>query len=1295
MLKHKSLIIFVFTIFITKILLINSKNLLISNLFQDNNGNDCPDNCYDNKCDNGTLKCESCIEGYYSDFCDKICPVKNCIKCEQDDGKCIDCDSNFKLIDNTCCENFCKKCNDDGCLECEDLDKYGQKCSNCPSNCKSIQDERKCEQESGKCYSCNKGKWGDECDKTCNSGCDLNQNNCEQESGKCYSCNKGKWGDECDKNCNSGCDLNQNNCEQNTGDCICKDNYYGKTCENECDINCKDCNKENGTCYECKNNYYIDSSNKTKCIECPKNCDGGVCPNGICKNCKNSFYGDVCDKNCSENCLGKKCDKETGECDCINHYSKESNCKNCENFYSLESQCINCIENYDPTNNCSKCKFNYDFDKGCKECRNNYNITSQCQECIMNYNKSNDCLTCINHYDIDYNCRKCQNFYNITDNCNSCIKNYDIEEKCTKCINHYDFSTNCSICESGYFGTDCESNCYEGCNYELSNCDKKDGKCENCIRGYFNDYCNETCNEHCLGGIYSCDPKTGKCDKCEELYFGPKCEYKSEIEFCIKVNMTNGECLECKETYYLVNNTCRECSNNCTNKKCEDITGYCESCKELNMFGVECEKYCSPFCQNNGTNYICDRKEGFCKYGCQSGYFENDFCTDCREGYYSINEGCQNECSDNCENKLNCDPNDGSCNICKNGYWGKQCTENCDEICKKKECNHDTGECFDCIDGYFKNGTKCQICPINCNTCGEGGKCITCKDGKYGEEKCDLNCSIHCEGNTCDIKGRCNCESKYWGDFCDNICKGCSDNGCEDKEGICNDHYCLDNYYDPRKCDQECSEKCEGQKCDLFTGECISCPNNMWGKNCSEECSDECKDDGRLECCYIKKNEKIPSKGIRIDISYETYNNLKEEQNEFSFINIKLGETNLKILADFESNSPLVIFDSDTQYTEIETEIYTINVSQCYKSSQSKFPKGESFDIFYEYDGFFLTKEINAKDDLQIGEYIFRNFTFLIIQEFKIEKDFVNAGPIDGIVGLGLRNYFTENLFYNKEGISFPKNILLRNVKDHKKTSFIYIGDYPQEIKNSFSKLSTMIIENKQLILMDKLITFETKFTGIAYSLRKAYHYQYDKRVILNNRKETAIVFNNLYKQFFEKIYFGDLFENGCYFKNLQGGEGEYYCEKSKKSQIQSLPKLGLILGDYIYYLSHEFLYKESEDYYTFLIKLHGQGQQKIELGKSFFNEFSVIYNNGNETLNFFGDIKKLNVPLKDPSNLLNVDSDIFTPGGWVTLIVFITVLIIIFCYLIKYCGEKTGNEDDEEDDIDYEDDSLIDDTLE
>ena len=487
------------------------------------------------------------------------------------------------------------------------------------------------------------------------------------------------------------------------------------------------------------------------------------------------------------------------------------------------------------------------------------------------------------------------------------------------------------------------------------------------------------------------------------------------------------------------------------------------------------------------------------------------------------------------------------------------------------------------------------------------------------------------------------------------------------------------------------------KKCDIFTGECISCPENYWGEKCEKKCSNECKDDGRLDCCYIKENDKI-SKGIEIKLSNITTdgnkNNLKIEQNEFNFMYIKLGEYNLKILVDFETNSPLVIFDISTDITQIETDIYNFNYGKTYNCSESKCIQGISFDAIYVYDGFTLTKEKMAKDNLTLNNMVYNNFSFLICQEFKIEKDFDSAGKIDGIVGLGLRNYFTENLFYNKEDEkknTFPKNILVKNIKQN----IIYFGDYPEYIKNSFSKLSTMIIENKQDILMDKLIIFETKFTGIAYSLRKAYHYQYDKKVILNNRIETSIVFNNLYKQFFEKIYFGDLYENGCYFKNLQGGEGEYYCEKGKKSQIENLPKLGLILGDYIYYLSHNFLYKESEDYFTFIIKLHGQGQQKIELGKSFFNEFSVIYNNGNETLNFFGDIKKLNVPLRDPSNLLNVDSDIFTPGGWVTLIVFITVIIIIFCYLIKYCGEKSGKDDEEEDDIDYEEDSLIDDTLE
>jgi hypothetical protein len=1257
-----SLFIFIFN----ENFLVESKKLLFTNSLNDFDNIDieCPENCLNQKCNNETLKCIECIDGYYSDKCDKECPIDHCIKCKQDDGECIDCDSNYHLVYNYCCDTNCNLCDVNGCLDCASKEKYGEECVDCPNTCDDNGDQRKCDQSTGKCFKCKMGKRGDYCTDNCNLGCDISEINCAKEDGKCD----------------------------------CKNGYFGETCDEECDKNCKNCNKNDGICNECESKYYINPDDKKQCIKCPQNCDG-ECPMGICEKCISGLFGDTCEEACSENCVNKRCDKNTGKCECINFYSEESNCSECENFFDLNTNCAECITNYDRETNCTQCKGNYDLKKECKECKEHYSLQSDCTKCINHFDINYNCEKCENHYDIKSDCTICEANYDIKSLCKNCFDNYNLTENCEKCINHFDISSGCKTCLVGYFDFQCNKKCFEGCNTTIENCKQNDGKCENCIRGYYNDYCSQKCNEHCLGEPYICDPKTGECEKCEPLYYGKQCENEAKIAHCKEVNKT-GECIKCEDTYYLLKGECIKCSSNCTDSLCEDITGQCFSCLNINSYGKYCEQICSKFCQKNETNYICNRDSGSCYYGCVStGNFSDEKCENCEQGFYPIEDGCNLECSDNCEDKLGCRQEDGSCTACKIGFWGEQCTKDCDVTCEKRECQREDGTCSKCIDGYYKSkNNKCEKCPPNCNTCTDENKCTSCIENFYGENKCEKRCSSHCQGKSCEIKdGKCNCESKYFGEGCSSECNGCSENGCEDKEGICVDHYCLDNYYDPRKCDKECSKNCLGEKCDIFTGECISCPENKWGKNCDKVCSSECKDDGRLDCCYTKEQEYDNPRGIEIDMTYKTDNinkNLKEEQKEFSFIYLTLGGFELKILADFETNSPLVVFDYDTTTTPIETEIYRINYNKTYVSSSTDCIKGQSANGFYEYDGFFLTKEINAKDTLKIKDHIFTNFSFLICQEFVIEKDFDNAGTIDGVIGLGLRNHFAEDLFYNKEG-QFPKNILIKFYDEQKKITSIYFGDYHEKIKNNFSKLSTLIIENKQEIGMYNLIHFETKFTGIAYSLRKAYHYQYDKKVILNNRIETTIVFNNLYQQFFEKIYFGDLYENGCYFKNLQGGEKEYYCEKSKKSQIQNLPKLGLILGDYIYYLSFNFLYKESEDYFTFIIKLHGQGQQKIELGKSFFNEFSIIYNNGNETLNFYGDIKKLNVPLRDPSNLLNIDSDIFTPGGWVTLIVFITVIIIIFCYLIKYCGEKTYNEDDEEDDIDYEEDSLIDDTLE
>lgn len=90
-----------------------------------------------------------------------------------------------------------------------------------------------------------------------------------------------------------------------------------------------------------------------------------------------------------------------------------------------------------------------------------------------------------------------------------------------------------------------------------------------------------------------------------------------------------------------------------------------------------------------------------------------------------------------------------------------------------------------------------------------------------------------------------------------------------------------------------------------------------------------------------------------------------------------------------------------------------------------------------------------AKDRLILNNQIFDNFSFLICQEFKLEKDFDLNKNISGIVGLGLRSYFSEYLFYSNTTNKFPKNILIKSIDEDKKKS-IYIGDYNDDIKKFF-----------------------------------------------------------------------------------------------------------------------------------------------------------------------------------------------------------------------------------------------------
>ena len=122
-------------------------------------------------------------------------------------------------------------------------------------------------------------------------------------------------------------------------------------------------------------------------------------------------------------------------------------------------------------------------------------------------------------------------------------------------------------------------------------------------------------------------------------------------------------------------------------------------------------------------------------------FIVNDYCRNCQPGYYPEDEGCNKECSDNCEDKMSCNNKDGSCSGCKIGWYGNNCTDVCSDLCKRRQCTQN-GVCTECIEGYFKdrNDNLCKECPLNCSTCINNTHCITCKDGLVLDPK--LCCGI-------------------------------------------------------------------------------------------------------------------------------------------------------------------------------------------------------------------------------------------------------------------------------------------------------------------------------------------------------------------------------------------------------------------------------------------------------------------------------------------------------------------------------------------------------------------------
>ena len=410
------------------------------------------------------------------------------------------------------------------------------------------------------------------------------------------------------------------------------DNYYlDNNILRRCHSNCKKCiSKEiNSTfmnCLECKNNYYLTEDTK-------------------------SCYSNVIDNYYLDNNILRRCHSNCKKCNYKAINSTFMNCLECKNNYYLTEDTKSCysnvIDNYYLNNNilrrchsyCKKCNskaINSTF-MNCLECNNNYYLTEDTKSCysniIDNYYLDNNilrkchsnCKKCISKAKNNtfMNCFECKiNFY-MTEDTYSCyssvsvIDNYYLDKnmlrrchpKCKRCssVEIDDNFMNCLECNNKFYLTEDTHSCYS-----------------NVIDNYYLD----------INILRSCFPNCKKCtSKAINSTFMNCLECKNKFYMTEDTN----SCYETEiDNYYLDINTLRRCHPNC--KKCTS--------KEINETYMNCLECKDGFYLTEDTNSCYDRV-------IENYYLDNNFLRRCHPRCKWCTTGSNNNEQMNCNECLN------------------------------------------------------------------------------------------------------------------------------------------------------------------------------------------------------------------------------------------------------------------------------------------------------------------------------------------------------------------------------------------------------------------------------------------------------------------------------------------------------------------------------------------------------------------------------------------------------------------------------------------------------------------
>lgn len=821
-------------------------------------------------CEGLLSSCKTCIASQalsvIGDSCIPSCPLGqyfkdnkcnycvNCPICEDENGKCTQCNPGSFLTSKGTCQNECndgqvkvedecescrfkdcKVCSAidlDSCLQCLDGKiMYNNQCiDNCPQKTYNYQDFR-CLNCGENCASCLDASSCVKCDssfvlqgETCQNACNKGFYSLD---GVCVECGDSERCAKCDKDnkfvcktCKLGYALLLEKC---VDDCGC--GYYvkrtpkGDICA-KCRENCNSC-KDNLTCDRCDTGFILLNN---KCVsKCPssyalvggecKKCTNSLCIScsvenqDICFNCKKGYF--LKDSQCLENCGTGYFANEKNECipcsdnNCLVCGDSGTSCTDCKDgFYVFNGQCIGeCPNGYiaDILDICQSCNSNR-----CKICQPNLSV---CLECFTGFLFEGNCVkVCpLGYFGDSGVCHQCPT------NCLDCKSG----SECTLCADQ-------TILKDGICTTGCppKSILIDGVckKCEIDNCFicvEDFSACAECTTKslLFNGECVESCPQ----GYFS-DGK--KCIACEEKCLA--CKNSTECITCDQdTYLFKGSCLNICPEFTYGDDSERKCKYCTDSERCIKCLAsdpcVCEECRPGFVLGGICVDNCPPHSYYNRKDkecIMCSEHCDICNSGecdkCEVGFilFDSKCYEECPVGYVYVNNTCE-KCDNGCSKCSKINPE--ICEICLSSFifYDNQCYKSCPPRTFQFTNDQDREICKQC-------GENCQACANrdSCVQCDEefvllNGKCVDkCPETYVNINEICIKCGEKCE--TCNKKNIDECKQCLPGFF--------------NNEGLCVEK-CLEGFFpqSDRSC-EKCHASCKNCKNET---ECTTCLDSL------------------------------------------------------------------------------------------------------------------------------------------------------------------------------------------------------------------------------------------------------------------------------------------------------------------------------------------------------------------------------------------------------------------------------------------------------------------------------------